>query len=226
MITKTTLIALAFSFLMVGCETSERDVEKYDFAPPPVGLNAEEPGIVDSLFVEQAISGGTHEVALSRLGMERADNLDLKLLAQKIFDDHNRAMKELQLLVHLERIPVRGEPRPIPDLSQLNNLSGPAFDRAYIRHLREAHAENIKVFEAASRNAYKDEVRTFAGRFLPVLREHLRVARNIGDMADYGDEINEPAGAERPQEKRDPYYQGDPKIPHQFNIDGGPSGIY
>jgi hypothetical protein len=62
----------------------------------------------------------------------------------------------------------------------LSSASGRDFDRMFVQHAIEDHQKDIAKFEQASRNANDPEVRAFAARQLPVLRQHLAQARDIG----------------------------------------------
>ncbi len=215
--TRAAFIFLTFIFFVsAGCRTRHGDTYSTADAPPPVGLNADQPGALDSHFVSDALVQGAEEIQLGRIASERAEDLDLKLLAQRVLDDRARANRELQMIAQLEKVPRVTASKNVSTID-FSNLSGAAFDRAYVRHLLNVHRSEIKKCRAASRDAYNDEIRAFAGRMLATLQEHVRIAENISSLAQLGEDVNEPAGAERQPADIDPYYQGDSKVRHQFN---------
>ncbi|MFN7140135.1 MAG: DUF4142 domain-containing protein [Limisphaerales bacterium] len=204
----SSLLLLTVAMTFSACRTAE---------PRPattrtMGLQSFTPGVQDRMFVNDAMLSGRNEIEMARIGAQRADNLDLRLLSQRIVDDHTRANQELIMLARQERI-------VLPDLDQepqthtahLSALQGPEFDRVFLQHMLDAHRTDIKKFEAASRTAQNPEIRAFAARTLPKLREHLRIAQNISRIAAIGPEgeIFEPAGAERPGPAIEPYYESD-----------------
>lgn len=206
------LILLSPLLPLTACHTYHADPT----SPAAIGLDADLPGIQDRIFVQDALAGGAKEIEMGLLGVQRADNLDLQLLAQRIFDDHTQANRDLGLIASQEQVPL---PSQAPDYSvkHLGGLSGSAFDRVYLQHMQEGHRADIKKFEAAARNARSRNIRDFAARTLPILREHLRIAQNISRNAGIGSIVNEAAGAEPRPLETSPFYQGDSERPHQFN---------
>ena len=185
--------------IITGCEsTSETSTVA------PVGLNANDPGVQDKIFIREALTGGLNEMELAKIAMQRASNLDLQLLARRIFDDHKRGNEDLEIIAHNEGIQIPQLPRDGAMVQRLAGLSGNEFDRTYLQHVIEHHRFDVKRFESTARSARNEDVRNFAGKVLPALQEHLRIAENISEIAGLEVEINEPTGAERK-----PFYEGD-----------------
>jgi putative membrane protein len=63
--------------------------------------------------------------------------------------------------------------------NKLMGLSGDAFDREYMNMMVKDHEKDVKEFEKASTKAKDPDVRAFAAKTLPTLREHLQQARDI-----------------------------------------------
>jgi len=63
--------------------------------------------------------------------------------------------------------------------NKLSGLSGDAFDREYIKMMVKDHEKDVKEFEKASTKAKDTDVRAFAAKTLPTLREHLQQVRDI-----------------------------------------------
>ncbi|MDB6028119.1 MAG: hypothetical protein JWM68_4342 [Verrucomicrobiales bacterium] len=212
----TLIIAVAsLSLFSTGCRTDSNQAPNE--VATATGLNPDDPGLEDSRFASQTLCRGAGEMDLSRLGVDRSQNPDLKLLAQRIFDDHSRADDDLRIIIRQQGIPISSELDQEDDVASLQRLSGSNFDRMFIHHLMETRREEIKNFKAAARNARNSDLREFASRGLPVLEEHLRIAENIAKNVGLDLNVNEPAGANRTDRLRDPYYGGDPQQPHQFN---------
>jgi putative membrane protein len=64
-------------------------------------------------------------------------------------------------------------------MNKLSGLSGDAFDREYINMMVKDHEKDVKEFEKASMKAKDPDVRAFAAKTLPTLREHLQQVRDI-----------------------------------------------
>jgi putative membrane protein len=65
------------------------------------------------------------------------------------------------------------------EMNKLSGLSGDAFDREYINLMVKDHESAVKDFEKASTKAKDPDVRAFATKTLPTLREHLQQVRDI-----------------------------------------------
>src|SRR5688572_17691041 len=96
------LLLLTVSLALIGCHTNESPSSN----TATIGLDADEPGIQDRIFVQDALAAGRQEIAMGLLGVQRAENLDLQLLAQRLFYDHSQANKDLEIIAKLEEIPL------------------------------------------------------------------------------------------------------------------------
>jgi Predicted outer membrane protein len=65
------------------------------------------------------------------------------------------------------------------EMNKLSGLSGDAFDREYVNMMVKDHEKDVKEFETASMKAKDLDVRAFAAKTLPTLREHLQQVRDI-----------------------------------------------
>jgi putative membrane protein len=134
-------------------------------------LNAIEP---DSIFILEAASSSMLEIQLGNIAQQKATNPRVKAYGAMMVRDHTLASQELapiaaRLNVTLPDTMLRKHAR---HLRHLDNLSGQAFDRAYINMMVEAHKDDIDEFEDASKKAADADVRAFATRQLPILRMH------------------------------------------------------
>jgi len=67
------------------------------------------------------------------------------------------------------------------DADQLSGLKGAEFDRAYMAHMVEDHEKDVKAFEQESQSGQDPEVKAWAAKQLPTLREHLSQAKSVRD---------------------------------------------
>lgn len=64
-------------------------------------------------------------------------------------------------------------------MDKLNGLSGAEFDREYLRHMVMDHEKTVALFERQSKDGKDKELKAWAGKTLPTLQEHLRMARDL-----------------------------------------------
>jgi putative membrane protein len=65
-------------------------------------------------------------------------------------------------------------------INELANLEGTAFDKKYMDMMVSDHQKDIQIYEQAANNSKMDaEVKAFAVKILPTLRQHLQMAQNV-----------------------------------------------
>jgi putative membrane protein len=64
-------------------------------------------------------------------------------------------------------------------MDKMSKLSGADFDREYMKHQVNDHNKAVALFERQSRSGKDAELKAFAGRTLPTLKEHQQMAREI-----------------------------------------------
>jgi putative membrane protein len=135
----------------------------------------------DKEFVSKAGMGGLAEVQMGNLGLSKASSADVKAFAQRMVTDHSNANAEL---AHLATAKGTALPTELAGdhkaaLDHLSSLSGAEFDKAYMKHMVEDHIKDVDEFDRASTNATDADVRAWAGKTLPTLKEHLALAQTV-----------------------------------------------
>ncbi len=143
---------------------------------------AHRPSGIDAEFVDKAAMSGKTELLASQLAAERSSNAEVKAFARRMIDDHERIARELRRLGVDKGVPVQTRMLVDPALNTLRTLSGPAFDRAYVQLAGPAaHEEAIRTYEAEARDGRDAQLRAFAARTLPMLKNHLAAARALAN---------------------------------------------
>ncbi|MDB5351068.1 MAG: outer membrane protein [Planctomycetota bacterium] len=135
--------------------------------------------VSDPLFASAAALSGLAEVTISRIGLTRATNPDLKTFSQRMIDEHTRLNRELIDLSATKRIvlPVVLDPRAQFCAQSLVGLTGDEFDRCYAKAQYVAHMDAVAMFEAEAERGLDPDVRAWAARTLPHLKEHLSMVK-------------------------------------------------
>jgi len=138
-------------------------------------------GDSDATFVLKASGSGLAEGNLGRIAVKRAASADVRRFAQKMIDDHTKANTELLALADKARL----RPAPAMDAAHermatsLGKLSGGDFDREYMDGQVKDHEEAVALFEKESKEGKNEDLKGWAGKTLPHLREHLKMAREV-----------------------------------------------
>ncbi|PKV67044.1 DUF4142 domain-containing protein [Pontibacter ramchanderi] len=137
----------------------------------------------DALFIAEATSANMLQVQLSELALEKAVSPEVKEMAQEMGQGHRRLMDDLQSTA------VQGEfvvPTELGSAHQkvyddVSGQTGIGFDLAYIKRIREEHDRLLNRYEDMAENAKVMEVKQFASKQLPLLRQHLQKVEALED---------------------------------------------
>lgn len=132
-------------------------------------------------FMQEAAMGGVTEVQLGQLALQKASNNEVKQFAQRMIDDHSKGNNELMQLAKSRNVvlPQTLDAKHKNMQSKLSQLQGQAFDKEYMRHMVEDHEEVMGQFQQASKFVQDPELKGWVMKQLPVLDEHLRLAKDI-----------------------------------------------
>jgi putative membrane protein len=137
--------------------------------------------ISDADFAREASAGGLAEVNLGRIGVQRAVNPEVRKFAQRMVDGHGKANQELITLANKKGMTLARamdqEHQQLAD--RLMKMSGEEFDRTFMKHMLKDHKDAVALFEAEANKTQDADLKQFASRTLPTLREHLRMAREL-----------------------------------------------
>ncbi|HET8547785.1 MAG TPA: DUF4142 domain-containing protein [Bryobacteraceae bacterium] len=136
-------------------------------------------GLPEQRFVNEAAEGGMAEVQMAQVAQKQAQSDQVKNLAQRIEQDHTTANNELKAFADKRGVSLPTAPGPKHQavIDRLSKLQGAAFDRAYARQMVADHRKDVAKFERASNNLMDTDLKAFAAKTLPNLREHLRMAQ-------------------------------------------------
>ena len=137
----------------------------------------------DSKFAVDVASGGLMEVQLGELAQQKASSQQVKDFGKMMVRDHSKANDELKSIAGAKNItlpPAPGEDH-MDHIKNLTEKTGKEFDKDYMKMMVDDHQEDIDKFEKCSKDAKDPELKAFASKTLPTLREHLASAKKIRD---------------------------------------------
>jgi putative membrane protein len=136
----------------------------------------------DTAFVMEAAKGGMMEVAKGKAATQHASRDDVKQFAQRMVDDHTKAGDELKSIASGKNITLPPDQPSAKDqamLDKMSKMNGAAFDQAYIADQVKDHEKTIALFEKEARSGKDAELKAFAEKTLPTLKEHLTAIRGL-----------------------------------------------
>jgi putative membrane protein len=135
----------------------------------------------DKKFAQEAQTDGLAQVQLAKLAQQKAASDDVKQFAQKVADDRAKANAQLQEVASRENmtLPDHLNNKQQDTINKLSALSGPAFDKAYVKDTVKDQKKDVSQFRAESQLGTDANIKQFASQTLPVLQQHLDSAKNL-----------------------------------------------
>ena len=130
---------------------------------------------MDSTFVIQAAIGSMLEVESGNLAQQKGVNQRVKDYGAMMVRDHGQANNELRDLASRHGF---AWPAALPadkqkHIDDMNKLSGKAFDQHYVNMMVNDHKTAVSDFKKASEECTDNDLKSWAGKTLPVLQSHL-----------------------------------------------------
>jgi putative membrane protein len=146
----------------------------------------------DRDFVMDAAMSSMLEVELGRIAAQQGASDSVKQFGQMMVDHHQKANAELMTLASSKGVtlPTTLDEKHQQQLTKLQGLSGAEFDRAYARLMVREHRDAVSDFEKENSRGTDMDLKAFAGKTLPTLQEHLRMARALEDEHGGGNNRN------------------------------------
>jgi len=135
----------------------------------------------DHQFVLDASAAGLAEVNLAFVAVRQASSAEVKQYARHMIEDHTRANSELLALANKNGLSAArtmdAEHQALE--AKLLKLAGNDFDRAYMDAQVADHRKAVALFEKEATGGTDADLKAWAAKKLPTLREHLMTAQKI-----------------------------------------------
>lgn len=135
----------------------------------------------DAPFVQKASASGLAEVALGQLGSSQGSSADTKAFGAQMVKDHSAANDELKSIASGKNMTVAAEPMPADQkaAAAMGKKSGADFDKAFAKKMVADHQKAVALFTKESSSGKDPELKAFATKTLPTLKEHLEMAKKL-----------------------------------------------
>ena len=135
----------------------------------------------DRKFLEKAGMDGVAEVEMGRMAASKATNAQVKQFAQRMVTDHSKANDELKQLASNKgvQVPASVDKKHQKEMDDMSKKDASKFDREYMEHMVKEHKKDVSEFEKQARSAKDADVKAFASKTLPTLKEHLTMAQQV-----------------------------------------------
>ena len=134
-------------------------------------------------FVKKVAISDMFEIQSSQLALSKQPDKDTKPFAQKMVMDHQKTSKELKSLVDGGKVkatlPSALDAEHQKMLDDLKAKNGKDFDSSYDQIQVKAHQDAIALFDAYAKDGDDPELKRWAAKTLPHLKEHLTMAEKL-----------------------------------------------
>ena len=121
--------------------------------------------------------------ATSQLALNKDPDADTKPFAQKMVQDHQTTSQELKALVDSSKVkatlPIALDDKHQKMLDDLRAKNGKTFDQTYDHAQQQTHQEAVDLFEKYADGGDNADLKEWAAKTLPHLKEHLAMAQKL-----------------------------------------------
>ncbi|OWT76939.1 DUF305 domain-containing protein [Achromobacter sp. HZ28] len=155
---------------------------------PAPGASAQQGQKLDAKdrdFLDDVARAGIFEIEGSKLAQQKSGSADIKGFADRMIKDHTAMSQQLGALAKAKGYPLPGEPGTTQKLElKALEVADTGFDTKYAERIgATAHTHAVNVFAEAAKDAKDPDVKEFAKKYLPMMKEHLRLAEGLEGRA-------------------------------------------
>ena len=134
-----------------------------------------------SEFLKKVTNAGMAEIQLAKLAQQKATIDAVKNFASMLERDHTSVNDQVNTFAGQRNVALPTAPSDDKQkmYTDMEKMTGKAFDKEYISMMVKAHNDGISLFEDTKSNASDVDVKNFADKTLPTLRMHLDSAKAI-----------------------------------------------
>lgn len=185
-------------------------------------LYAQEASVeADAAIVREVYTRNLVELRLADIARKKSANASVKSFAEQMRTDHLNTHKQVTSLTGPNGQPFKvglGKMEPqLAEVKQLEKLSGTGFDQQYMSSMIRHHQDNVSYFQSTANTAQSAQVRTLLANSLPILRQHLSLAVQVGNQVGANSTVA--AGGQNPAPTTQypaPPTQAQPQTPSQY----------
>src|SRR5262245_39983056 len=140
-----------------------------------------------SAFEQKAAMSDMYEVEAGKIATQKGQSDQVKQFGQHMVEAHTKTTEELKTLVKAENIkvelPTKLDSKHQDMIDALNEAKPEDFDKIYARQQVKGHEEAVNLFEKYSKDGDNGSLKQFAQKTLPVIKEHLDMAKKLPEEA-------------------------------------------
>ena len=146
-----------------------------------IGLSSFAALAADDGFVQKAAMGGIAEVDAGGMAQDKGSSPAVKDFGQKMVQDHTKANDELKQIATSKNmaVPTSPDDKHKKSETKLGGMTGQGFDQAFKAQMIADHKATISLFEHEAKSGTDADLKAFAAKTLPDLKDHLKMAQAL-----------------------------------------------
>jgi putative membrane protein len=170
------VLALMAALTVPAVAFAQNDMSNANGSPAKMKSH---PGTADKKFIKNAVTSGLAEVQDGQLAEHKGDAA-VQAIGAKMVADHSQANAQLNAILAGKGLaaPTSVTSKQAETTTELQELSGDAFDTAYLKGQKQAHEHAIKLFETEATDGTDPDLKSFAQATLPTLQMHLQMIKS------------------------------------------------
>lgn len=152
---------------------------------PAAGMNTPAASALnkaDTKIVMDMARANMAEIEAGKMAVSKSQNAEVKAYAQRMVDDHTRALADVTTLAQNKGVtlPTELDAKHKAMAAKLSKLEGEAFDRQYMKQAGVAdHTKVHAMLKKDSSRAKDPDVKALAAKMMPTVEEHLTAAKSM-----------------------------------------------
>lgn len=122
------------------------------------------------------------EIDMAKMAQSRSQDVTVRSFAQRMIDDHGKALEELKKLADARDVILPGGPdkKHVAIKEKLTAMTGEEFTQQYLTHAGEnAHREAHQLLQQAAQSAQDPVLKEQVGKSLAIVEQHLQMAGHL-----------------------------------------------
>lgn len=122
------------------------------------------------------------EIDMGKMAQTRSQDVTLRSFAQRMIDDHGKALQDLQKLADAKGVVLPGGPGKshVAAKEKLTAMTGEEFSRHYMMHAGDtAHQEAYQMLQNAVQKTQDPELKAQVGTSLALVEQHIKIANHL-----------------------------------------------
>lgn len=139
----------------------------------------------DVEFFSKAAQADMTEIQAAAIAANRGLTVQTKSFASLMTTDHSDNSNDLHTLAANKGVmlPTRLDSKHQSELDDLQKVDTEKFDAAYADAMAKDHKDAVALYEKTSKKSKDPEIRLFAANNLPVIQQHLDMAKHLNEKS-------------------------------------------